>query len=89
MYFLYLATSIAELIVAAKIYRKIVNPVVLYVLPWLLSVSLYEMKLIKYYPLSLTTWLIIILFQGLFFACCFVFKVFRYGREAQLGSHQQ
>ena len=74
MYFLYLATSIAELIVAAKIYRKIVNPVVLYVLPWLLSVSLYEMKLIKYYTLSLTTWLIIILFQGLFFACCFVFK---------------
>ncbi|MBR4770370.1 MAG: oligosaccharide repeat unit polymerase, partial [Clostridia bacterium] len=74
MYFLYLITSIAELIVAAKIYRKIVNPVVLYVLPWLLSVSLYEMKLIKYYTLSLTTWLIIILFQGLFFACCFVFK---------------
>lgn len=74
MYFLYLATSIAELIVAGKIYRKIVNPVVLYVLPWLLSVSLYEMKLIKYYTLSLTTWLIIILFQGLFFACCFVFK---------------
>lgn len=74
MYFLYLATSIAELIVARKIYRKIVNPVVLYVLPWLLSVSLYEMKLIKYYTLSLTTWLIIILFQGLFFACCFVFK---------------
>ena len=74
MYFLYLITSIAELIVAGKIYRKIVNPVTLYVVPWLLSVSLYEMKLIKYYTLSLTTWLIIILFQGLFFACCFVFK---------------
>ena len=74
MYFLYLITSIAELIVAYQIYKKIVNPVVLYVFPWLLSVSLYEMKLIKYYALSLTTWLIIILFQGLFFACCFVYK---------------
>lgn len=74
MYFLYLITSIAELIVAGKIYRKIVNPVTLYVVPWLLSVSLYEMKLINYYALSLTTWLVIILFQTLFFACCFVYK---------------
>lgn len=74
MYFLYLIMSVAELIVAGRIYRRIVNPVSLYVVPWLLSVSLYELKLIKYLDLSLATWFVIILFQSIFFACCFVFK---------------
>ena len=74
MYFLYLITSIAELIVAGKRFGKLLNPVTLYIVPWLFSVSLYEMKLIKYFDLSLITWLIIILFQGIFFGGCFFFR---------------
>lgn len=57
-----------------NIYKKKINPVSIYCYVWSSVVFLYELKLIKYYPLTLTTWGVVFIMQLLYVMGCYIAK---------------
>lgn len=61
MYLYYLIFSIIFIVILLRSRKNIFHPIIIYLFIWLLSVSLYSLKLIPYYDTSLTTWSILFL----------------------------
>ena len=70
MIFFYLLLNSIYIIFSLKLFKKAFNPISIYSAIWVLVVSLYELKLVHYYDLTMYTWLIIILFQLLYNIGC-------------------
>src|SRR5699024_66576 len=54
--------------------RSYLNPVTIYCFIWCTVVTLYELKLVNYFELTLKTWIIIFLFQLFYILGCFIAK---------------
>ena len=60
MIFVYAFICVALIILSKSTYKRLVNPIAIFVLPWLLLACGYELKLIQYYDLTITTYMVII-----------------------------
>lgn len=70
MYFIYLVLSIGQFCVARIAYKKWVNPISTYLIIWNIMIFLYELRLVYFYDISFAAWLLVILFQLIFFTGC-------------------
>lgn len=61
MILLYTILCVSAIYLSYRKYKKILNPLSLYIFIWLLNVLLYELKLIKYNSLTYKTWVILFL----------------------------
>ncbi len=66
MVIIFLLINLAYIIFSKKIYKKIINPIFIYSILFSTMITLYEIKLIYYNPLTVETWSIIIIFQLIF-----------------------
>ncbi|SHH94252.1 oligosaccharide repeat unit polymerase [Clostridium collagenovorans DSM 3089] len=66
MIYIYIFFNILLFVFSRKIFKKNINPVSIYCIVWSIISILYELKFIYYYKLSIKTWSIIFLMQGLF-----------------------
>ncbi|MDI7744013.1 O-antigen polymerase [Lysinibacillus fusiformis] len=62
--------SVSCYFISRKIYKYKANPITIYLSVWILSVSLHQSKLIYFYDLSITTWIVIISAQLIFVTGC-------------------
>ena len=71
---IYIATNIIYILFGTVFCRAWINPVSIYSIVWAAMVALYQLKLVYYYDLTMTTWLIIIIFQAAYNVGCIVGK---------------
>lgn len=70
MALIYLLFNLYVVIFAKRIYKRYVNPLSIYSVPWSISVAAYELKLIAYYDLSIVTWCVVFGFQLVYILGC-------------------
>lgn len=70
MIVLYILFNIFLYYYSRSIFKQVINPITIYGFIWLTMIILYEMKLVKYYDLTFTTWCVIFIFQSAYsFGC--------------------
>ncbi len=74
MVYIYVLINLAYIAFSRWLYRATVNPISLYSIMWTTMVVLYELKLVYYYDLTTTTWIIIIVFQLVYNIGCILGK---------------
>lgn len=70
MYFCYLIISLLQLYLSRRRFKKLVNPVSIYIVVWNAVAFLYELNLVYFNELTLFAWITIIIFQTIFFVTC-------------------
>ena len=71
MIFIYIILNIFYCIYSHKKYHRWINPITIYAFPWVLMLSLFEMKLNYYYDLTSYTWFLVIVFQLIYNLGCY------------------
>lgn len=80
MYIIYLFISCFSIIMSKNLYRRIINPISIYMAIWLISISLYSSNLIHYNKMASKTWLVLI-FSSLLFSISSIFFVLLYNNK--------
>lgn len=75
MIYMYILINILYILFSIKFYKAKINPISIYSIMWTVVTFLYELKLVRYYDLTLMTWLIIIVFQLAYNLGCIFGKV--------------
>ncbi len=75
MIFIYTLYNAVCAFLGHKIYKKIINPILLYVVVWQVALTFHQSGLILYYPLQRFTWITIFVFQTLFMIGCLIGKI--------------
>ena len=63
MVYVYVLMNVLLIHLSLKFYRALVNPISLYSITWVIITVLYEVRLVAFYDLTLTTWVTIVAFQ--------------------------
>ena len=66
MYLVFLILSVFLAVLSYNKFKKVVNPVTLYIITWNLMVGLFEMHLVRYNEVSIFTWITACLFEIVF-----------------------
>ncbi|GLI19869.1 hypothetical protein TSYNTROPHJE_16820 [Tepidanaerobacter syntrophicus] len=87
MIYAYIFINILYTMFSMKFYKAKINPISLYSIVWTAIVVLYELKLIYYYELTATTWMVLIFFQLAYNLGC-IFGKKRYCSKNNISSEQ-
>lgn len=72
MAFVYLLICIAFSLFSHNYFKKWVNPITAFCLPWGLMLFCYDLKLVKYYDLDVETYLVVLIGTVVFFMSCLI-----------------
>lgn len=68
---IYILINIIFILLSFNFYKAKINPISIYSIIWVTMVTLYEIKLVYYYDLTLSTWMVIITFQFAYNLGCY------------------
>lgn len=72
MAYIYLLICIVFSLFSHAYFKKWVNPIIAFCLPWGLMVFCYDLKLVEYYDLDVKTYLVVIIGTAIFFISCLI-----------------
>lgn len=72
MAFVYLLICIAFSLFSHNYFKKWVNPITAFCLPWGLMLFCYDLKLVEYYDLDVETYLVVLIGTLVFFMSCLI-----------------